>query len=55
VKVEMAPGKAGSDDLAKQIEAALRAKLVFRAAIELVPHGSLPRSQYKSKLIQRAT
>ncbi|MCC1482294.1 phenylacetate--CoA ligase family protein [Roseibaca sp. Y0-43] len=55
VKVEMAPGKAASDDLAKRIEAALRAKLVFRAAIELVPHGSLPRSQYKSKLIQRAT
>lgn len=55
VKVEMAPGKTPSDDLAKRIETALRSKLVFRAAIELVPHGSLPRSHYKSKLILRAT
>lgn len=54
VKVEMAPDREPSADLSKKIEEAIRAKLVFRAAIELVPHGSLPRSEYKSKLIKRA-
>lgn len=55
VKVEMAAGQHPSEGLAQRIEAAIRAKLVFRAVVELVPHGSLPRSEYKSKLIMRAT
>jgi len=55
VTVEMAPGQEPSDALREKIEAAIRARLVFRAAVELVAHGSLPRSEYKSKLVERAS
>ncbi len=54
VKVEMAPDRTPDPDLAARIESAIRARLVFRAAIDLVPHGTLPRSEYKSKLIKPA-
>lgn len=55
LKVELAPGHEPSDDLRDRIQNAIRARLVFRADIELVPHGSLPRSEYKSKLVARAS
>jgi len=51
VVVEMAEKAGGADGLAKQIESDIRAKLVFSAAVELVPFGSLPRSDYKSKIV----
>ncbi|HWK95192.1 MAG TPA: AMP-binding protein [Pseudolabrys sp.] len=51
VLVEMAEKAGGADGLAKQIESDIRAKLVFSAAVELVPFGSLPRSDYKSKIV----
>jgi phenylacetate-CoA ligase len=53
VKVELAEGRTPPDALADDIEAALRARLVFRAAVEVVPFGALPRSEYKSKLVKR--
>lgn len=52
VKVELAEG-AEAGTLASEIESALRGRLVFRAAVELVPFGTLPRSEYKSKLVKR--
>jgi phenylacetate-CoA ligase len=40
--------------LAERIETAIRSTLVVRAKIELVPHGTLPRSEYKSALVSFA-
>jgi phenylacetate-CoA ligase len=51
VRVEIAPG-AGSEGLAERIRARLRDKLVVSTEIELTPAGSLPRSEYKSKLVE---
>ena len=52
VRVEIAPG-AGSEGLAERIRARLRDKLVVTTEIELTPAGSLPRSEYKSKLVEK--
>jgi len=38
-------------DLKERIERAIRATLVVSAAVDLVPHATLPRSEYKSKLV----
>ena len=53
VRVELAQGRAASDAFAQQITNRLRATLTFSAAVELVPWGSLPRSDYKIKLVDR--
>ncbi len=42
---------AGSGDLAERIKKRVREILTVATEIELVPHGSLPRSSYKSKLV----
>lgn len=52
--VETAQGQSPELGLAKAIEAAIRAKLIFTAKIELVPFNSLPRSDYKSRLVDYA-
>ena len=52
VRVEIAPG-AGSEGLAERIRSRLRDKLVLTTEIELTPAGSLPRSEYKSKLVEK--
>jgi phenylacetate-CoA ligase len=51
VVVELNGGVTPSADLAEKLQAEIRAALVFSAAIELVPHGTLPRSEYKSKIV----
>jgi len=51
VLVELAEGAAGDDALAGAIQQAIRAKLVAGAEVELVPYGTLPRSEYKSALV----
>ena len=51
VVVELAEGRSAPADLAERIGAAVRDKLVFTPEIRLVPHGTLPRSEYKSKLV----
>jgi phenylacetate-CoA ligase len=51
VDVELAAGSAGDAALAAAIGERVRAALVVRARIELVPWGSLQRSEYKSKLV----
>lgn len=51
VRVEIAEGDADFPDLAAQIEAAIRAKLVVTTRVELVAFGGLPRSDYKARLV----
>jgi phenylacetate-CoA ligase len=51
VMVELAEGIAPSDDLRGRIENDIRATLVVTTAVHLVPSGTLPRSEYKSKML----
>ncbi len=53
VRVELARGGADDAALAGAIREKLRAALVVQASVELVPWGSLGRSEYKSKLVER--
>jgi phenylacetate-CoA ligase len=53
VQVELASGEPGSPLLADAIRDRLRSVLVVQTTIELVPFGSLVRSEYKSKLVER--
>gem|GEM_PF-6526993 len=39
--------------LKREIEGALRERLVFRAEVELVEEGTLPRHEMKASLIRR--
>jgi phenylacetate-CoA ligase len=52
VSVELAPDAAGDTGLAESIRERLRAVLVVQTRVDLVPHGSLQRSEYKSKLVE---
>lgn len=49
--VELADGAQAPDDLAENIKKLIRDKLIVTTAVELVPHGTLPRTDYKSKLV----
>jgi phenylacetate-CoA ligase len=53
VAVELARGEEPDEALAHVIGARLREALVFQASVELIPFGSLGRSEYKSKLVDR--
>jgi phenylacetate-CoA ligase len=53
VRVELAQGVAAADALAESIREKLRAVLVVQTRIELMPWGSLRRSEYKSTLVER--
>ena len=52
VSVETAPG-AEVEGLDERIRARLRERLLVTTEIELMPTGSLPRSEYKSKLVEK--
>jgi phenylacetate-CoA ligase len=52
VTVELAEGSAPDDSLAGSIRERLRGVLVVQTDVQLVPWGSLERSNYKSKLVQ---
>jgi phenylacetate-CoA ligase len=54
LQVELAEGATADDQLVQRIEEAIRAKLVVRTRVALVPFGALPRSEYKSKLVRPA-
>ena len=43
--------KADAGDLGERVAKEIRAKLLVTTKIELVPFGALPRSDYKSKLV----
>jgi phenylacetate-CoA ligase len=53
VSVELAPGVSAGSSLADAIGRQLRDVLVVQASVDLVPWGSLRRSEYKSKLVER--
>jgi phenylacetate-CoA ligase len=53
VAVELAQGATVADGLADAIRARLRTVLVVQTSVELVPWGTLQRSEYKSKLVER--
>jgi phenylacetate-CoA ligase len=53
VRVELAPGAREDAALADAIRERLRNLLVVQTRVELVPWGSLQRSEYKSKLVER--
>jgi phenylacetate-CoA ligase len=52
VTVELARDAGGDDGLATAIRERLREALVVQTRVELVPWGSLGRSEYKSKLVE---
>ena len=52
VSVELAPGGAADAELAEAIRERVRQVLVVQTSVELVPWGSLRRSEYKSKLVE---
>jgi phenylacetate-CoA ligase len=53
VSVELARGADGDPLLAQAIRERIRAVLVVQTEVELVPWGSLQRSEYKSTLVER--
>ena len=53
VRVELARDATAAEGLAEAISDRLRATLVVRTRVELVPWGSLERSEYKSHLVER--
>jgi phenylacetate-CoA ligase len=53
VTVELAASVDGDPDLAEAIARRLREVLVARMRVELVPWGTLQRTEYKSKLLER--
>ncbi len=53
VSVELARDTAAEEALAEAIRDRLRNVLVVQTRIELVPWGSLRRSEYKSTLVER--
>ena len=52
ISVEVTPG-AEVEELADRIRTRVRDKLLVTAEITLAPPGSLPRSEYKSKLVEK--
>jgi phenylacetate-CoA ligase len=53
VNVELAPGHSAGPELALQMQHRLRNVLVVQTEVEFVPWGTLQRSEYKSKLVER--
>jgi phenylacetate-CoA ligase len=53
VAVELAREAGGDPLLAQAIREKIRAVLVVQTEVELVPWGSLQRSEYKSRLVER--
>jgi len=53
VSVELARGTGDDPLLAQAIGERIRAVLVVQTEVELVPWGSLQRSEYKSTLVER--
>jgi phenylacetate-CoA ligase len=54
VVVELAEGAETDPELSELIRARIRAVLVVQTRVELVPYGSLERSEYKERLVERS-
>ena len=53
VTAELAEGQAAGEGLARQVETAIKAKLGATARVTLVPHGTLPLTEGKTKRVIR--
>ncbi|MBW1667691.1 MAG: phenylacetate--CoA ligase family protein [Deltaproteobacteria bacterium] len=53
IKVEHGKDAGDLSSLKKELEALIREKLIFRANVELVPPDSLPKFEYKAKLVRK--
>jgi phenylacetate-CoA ligase len=53
ISVELASGEPGDEELADAIHTKLREVLTVRTRVELVPWGTLSRSEYKAKLVEQ--
>jgi phenylacetate-CoA ligase len=53
VAVELARGVEPEPELADAIRERIRAVLVVQTRVELVPWGTLGRSEYKARLVER--
>lgn len=53
VQVEYTQGTEDLQHLKKEIEDELRGKLVFRADVQLIPEGTLPRYEMKARLVKK--
>ena len=53
VSVELGRGATPPAGLAEAIREQLRSRLIVQTQVDLVPWGSLQRSEYKSKLVER--
>jgi phenylacetate-CoA ligase len=53
VSVELSPGAKATEALAAAIHEKLRNVLVVQMHVDLVPWGSVQRSEYKAKLVER--
>jgi phenylacetate-CoA ligase len=53
IKVEYGKEAGDLDQLKKELEGLIREKLIFRANLELLPEGDLPRYEYKAKLVRK--
>ncbi len=52
IKVEHGEDPGDTELLAKEIEQTIREKLIFSSKIRLVPPGTLPKFEYKAKLVE---
>ena len=52
VSIELGRGESADAELAEAIRERVRNVLVVQTRVELVPWGSLQRSEYKSKLVE---
>jgi phenylacetate-CoA ligase len=53
VKVEYGQTPGDLEILKKEVESLIREKLIFRAEVELVPPDTLPKFEYKAKLVRK--
>jgi len=53
IKVEYGKDPGDLESLKKELEALIRERLIFRANVELVPPDSLPKFEYKAKLVRK--
>jgi phenylacetate-CoA ligase len=49
--VELSEGVGPAGDLADRIEKRIRERLIVQTRVDAVPWGTLPRSDYKSRLV----
>ena len=53
IKIEHGKDPGDLDQLKKLLEDTIRDKLIFRANVELVPPDTLPKYEYKAKLVRK--